>query len=104
MKLDPEIVEVVARALNYEDGEFSWELTTAGTREWYSNLAQVALAAAIPLIEAPLRKRIEELEDVLREIKKLGRTRGYGREALARIAAHALKESWPPSVPLKEQP
>ena len=64
MKLDPEIVEVVARALNYEDGEFSWELTTAGTREWYSNLAQVALAAAAPLIEAAVvekaAKAVEE--------------------------------------------
>jgi hypothetical protein len=57
MKLDPEIVEVVARALNYEDGEFSWELTTAGTREWYSNLAQVALTAAYPLIEAAALER-----------------------------------------------
>jgi hypothetical protein len=57
MKLDPAIVEVVARALNYEDGEFSWERTTAGTREWYSNLAQVALTTAVPLIEAAVLER-----------------------------------------------
>ena len=63
MKLDPEIVEVVARALNYEDGEYSWELTTAGTRDWYSNLAQVALAATIPLIEAAVLERAAKVID-----------------------------------------
>ena len=63
MKLDPEIVEVVARALNYEDGEYSWELTTAGTREWYSNLAQVALTAAAPLIEAAVLEKAAKVAE-----------------------------------------
>jgi hypothetical protein len=80
MKLDPEIVEVVARALNYEDGEFSWELTTAGTREWYSNLAQVALTAAYPLIEAAALERAAKMAD------------GWGDGAAIGNAIRALKK------------
>ena len=80
MKLDPEIVEVVARALNYEDGEYSWELTTAGTREWYSNLAQVALTAAAPLIEAAV---LEKAAQAIEEERFYGLTDGFAAKIRA---------------------
>jgi hypothetical protein len=87
-------VEVVARALNYEDGEFSWELTTAGIREWYSNLAQVALTAAVPLIRADA---LEEAATLLDAEADAYRKTGLVPElvdAATRLAAaiRALKE------------
>ena len=80
---DPAIVEVATRAMCELD---------ENKRYGYNFIAETIITAVTPLIEAAALERIEELEAALRAIKKLGRTRGYGREALAQIAARALKQ------------
>jgi len=90
---DPAIIAAAHRALR--SVAFPRELYRLQTGAVVADVDEACaaiLTAVTPLIEAAALKRIEELEAALREIKKLGRTRGYGREALAQIAARALKQ------------